>query len=81
MCRAAANSVFRDPLQLVDGAAEGVFPFFRAEGAIQLDRGIAHIVPHRRHPGVRENRTFELQQFGLAIVLVEDIAEVSKPRF
>ena len=65
----------RLPQSLIAGAGSPG----RIEGAIDVGGGVAHEGAHRLELGIGEHRRFELQQPALALVLVEDVAEIAEP--
>ncbi len=64
----------------IEGAAEPRFALGDREGAIDPGGRASHIGRHRLELGVRQHRAFELEQVALALVLVEDVAEIAEPR-
>ena len=67
-------------LDPVERPAERGLAAVEAEGAVYLDRGVAHDPAHRVEGGGGQDRTLELQEAGPVAVVIENAAEGSEPR-
>ena len=76
---AAAHGVLGLAADRLDRVAQSVLAAIHIEGAVDLGAALAHIGAHRLELGGGEDRTVELQQFALALVLVHDVAEIPEP--
>ncbi len=76
---AAAHRFFGLLADAADRVAQRVFAAIGGEGAVDLGGGLAHVGAHRLELGVRQHGRIQLQQLALAVILVEDVAEIAEP--